>query len=96
MLQTFYYCKKTKFAEVMFLHMCHSVHRAGVCLSACWDTPSPGEVPPAADTTPRSRHHPQGTDTPTQEQTPPGTDPLEQTPLGNRHAPGAETSPREK
>ena len=26
----------------MFLHLsCHSVHREDVCLSACWDTPTP-------------------------------------------------------
>ena len=43
-----YYRPQTKFAKVMFLHLCvsHSVH-GGVCLSACWDT-----------TTPPSRHPP--------------------------------------
>ena len=41
-------------AKVIFLHLSviHSVHRGGICLSACWDT-----------TPPRSRHPP-GADTP--------------------------------
>ena len=67
----------------VFTRVCHSVHRGGVCLSACWDTtPPPQEQtnPPEADTPwkqtpPRSRHppwgrHPLEADTP-REQTPP-------------------------
>ena len=52
----------------VFTPVCHSVHRGGVCLSACWDTPTPRsrhpreQTPPRADT-PGSRHP--------QEQTPP-------------------------
>ena len=61
----------------VFTGVCDSVHRGGVCISACWDTTSPpwGQTPPrsrhppGADT-PRSRHPP-GADTPPQEQTPP-------------------------
>ena len=49
----------------MFLHLSvsHSVHRGGVCPSACWDTPPPsrhslgqtppGQTPPRADTPPQ-------------------------------------------
>ena len=47
----------------IFTPVCHSVHRRGVCLSACWDTHSPlGQTPPSwADTpwqTPPDRHTP--------------------------------------
>ena len=61
----------------IFTPVCHSVHRGGVCLSACWDTTTP----------PRSRH-PLGAYTPP-EQTPSleQTPPLEQTPLQSRHPP---------
>ena len=61
----------------VFTPVCHSVHRGGVCLSACWDTtpreqthppsrhpPGADTHPSRADTTPGSRHPP--------EQTPPG------------------------
>ena len=42
-----FYRPQTKFAKVMFLHLSvsHSVHRAGVCLSACWDTPRKQKPP---------------------------------------------------
>ena len=30
----------------VFTPVCHSVHRGGVCLSACWDTHTPLEAPP--------------------------------------------------
>ena len=52
--------------------VCHSVHSRGVCLSACWDTPTradtPGQVPPGSHT-PRQLHpprqvHPQAGTTP--------------------------------
>ena len=53
----------------MFLHLSvsHSVHRGGVCLSACWDTypQPPGADSPQKQTSPRA-------DTPP-EQTPPCT-----------------------
>ena len=58
----------------MFLHLSvsHSVHRRGVCLSACWDTPPQADTPlvdTQEQTPPRSRHsqgsrHPQEADTP--------------------------------
>ena len=87
-------------AKVIFLHLSviHSVHRGGVCFSACWDntppgadtpleqTPSPGADPPWSrhprSRPPRSRH-------PT-EQTPP-----EQTPFGADIPLGLSTPPRE-
>ena len=47
---------KRSCGKVMFLHLSvsHSVHKGGVCLSACWDTPPPpgrhpflpGQAPP--------------------------------------------------
>ena len=56
----------------VFTPVCHSVHRGGVCLSACWDTtPSP-----------RTRHPPRP-GTPPPEQTPP---PGPGTPPGSRPA----------
>ena len=36
----------------IFTPVCHSVHRGGVCLSACWDTPCQGDTPPAKETPP--------------------------------------------
>ena len=43
--------------KVMFLHLpvSHSVHRGGVCLSACWDTHSPGQTCPWADYSPSAQ-----------------------------------------
>ena len=42
----------------VFPGMCDSVHRRGVCLSACWDTRPPlgADTTPGADTPPGSRH----------------------------------------
>ena len=37
----------------VFTGICDSVHRGGVCLSACWDA-----TPPGADTPAQSRHPP--------------------------------------
>ena len=48
----------------VFTGVCDSVHRGGVCLSACWDTHTPWEQTAL----------PQGADTP-QEQTPPWSKP---------------------
>ena len=47
----------------VFTGVCDSVHRGGVCISACWDTTTPLGADP-----PRSRHppgirHPPGADT---------------------------------
>ena len=36
----------------IFTPVCHSVHRGGVCLSACWDTPPSRHSPPGS----RLRH----------------------------------------
>ena len=57
----YHYRPQTKFAKVMFLHLSvsHSVHRGGVCLSACWDTP-PGTRHPPDQATPPTRHPPSG------------------------------------
>ena len=38
--------------KVMFLHLSVIVHRGGVCLSACWDTPPWADTHPRADTPP--------------------------------------------
>ena len=50
--------------KVIFSEACvnNSVHRGGVCLSACWDTTTPGSRHPSKTRHPRSR--------PPQEQTP--------------------------
>ena len=58
----FYYRPQTKFAKVIFLHVSvsHSVHRGGVCLSACWDTSPRAEPPPPL------AHPPSGTPPPAQ------------------------------
>ena len=61
----------------IFAPVCHSVHKGGVCLSACWDTtlPPPEKIPP--------RRHPlEQTHTP-REQTPPEAD----TPQSRHHTP---------
>ena len=65
-------------------YRCVSVHRGGVCLSACWDTtpPSGSRHPPPRADTPRSRHPP--------EQTPPIADPPK-----SRH-PQEQTLPQEQ
>ena len=67
-----YYRPQMKFAKVMgyvFTPVCHSVHRGGVCLSACWDTPLPNQTHPPEQTLP-------GDD-------PPGRHPLAQCMLGD-------------
>ena len=43
----------------VFTPVCHSVHRGGVCLSACWYTHLPLADTPQADTPP-GRHTPPG------------------------------------
>ena len=43
----------------VFTGVCDSVHRGGVCLTACWDATPPEQTPPSilgADTHPWSRH----------------------------------------
>ena len=48
--------RKRSWGKVMFLQVCViSVHRGGVCLSACWDTP-PGADTPQEQIIPKSRH----------------------------------------
>ena len=73
----------------VFTGVCDSVHRGGVCLSACWDT-----TPLGADT-PQSRH-PLGADTPPRADTPPEqTPPWEQTPHWSRHPPRSRHLPEQ-
>ena len=55
----------------VFTGVCDSVHRRGVCLSTCWDTP-PGSTHPRTRYTPQTRYTPRTRYTP-QEQTPPRT-----------------------
>ena len=82
-------------AKVIFLHpVCHSVHRGGVCLGACWDTTPPQEQTPPP---PWSRHAPLGADIPRsrhpREQTPPRSrHPSPQ----SRHAPPKADTPSQK
>ena len=71
----------------VFTPVCHSVHRRGVCLSACWDTISPEQTPPWTRHTPRDQAPleqtppPPGPGSP-QSRPPLGADtPREQTPL---------------
>ena len=70
----------------VFTGVCDSVHRGGVCLSACWDT-----HPPGADT-PGSRHPPRpdtplGADMPPEQTSPPGANPPGANTPGSRHPP---------
>ena len=69
----------------VFTGVCDSVHRGGVCLSACWDaTPAPG-----ADTPPWTRHPQDQTPTHPWDQIPPSWDqmpPRADTPPG-KHTP---------
>ena len=76
-----FYCPQWSCGKVIFLQTCvkNSIHRGGVCLSACWDTPlgqtPPGQTPP--------RQAPPWTDLPGQTlpgQTPrPPPEPLQRT-----------------
>ena len=50
----------------VFTGVCDSVHRGGVCLSACWDA-----TPPPPEQTPPGQVHPPGADPPGAD-TPPG------------------------
>ena len=52
----------------VFTPVCHSVHRGGVCLSACWDTTPPSRHPP--DQTPPWSRYPPGAGTPRTKYTP--------------------------
>ena len=55
----------------IFTPVCHSVHRGGVCLSACWDNtpqsrqPPWSRLPPRPDTPPGADTPPDLTDPPT-------------------------------
>ena len=86
-------------AKVIFLHLSviHSVHRGGVCLSACWD-------PPGSRHTPAGSRHPPGPDippgpqppwtTPQSRLSPPPDHPPEQTPPPwSRHPPQSRHPP---
>ena len=83
------YRPQWSWAKLMFLWVSVILLTGGVCHSACWDTQTPPH--PHTPTPPWA-------DTPSQEQTPPGTDipphlPPEQTPLRSRHPPGVDTVP---
>ena len=74
----------------VFTGICDSIHRGGVCLSACWDTTPGADTPLGADTPPeqtpppRSRH-------------PPGLNPPTRYPLGpGTHRPGTPPTPRKQ
>ena len=69
----------------VFTPVCHSVHRRGVCLSACWDTIPPEQAPPGSRH-PLEQAHPRDQVPLEQTTPPPGTrQPPEQTPPGSRH-----------
>ena len=80
----------------VFTGVCDSVHRGGVCLSACWDTTTPpgANIPLGADIPleqipPGSRHSP-----PPRSRHPPGSrPPWEQTPPPLRSRPPQEQTP---
>ena len=73
----------TKLRRLCF-YTCLSVHRRGICLSACWDTPwdqaLPKQTPPVGPGTPQTRHPPRA-------DTPQAQAPLEQTPSWNQTPP---------
>ena len=82
-----YYRPQRSCGKVMFLHLSvsHSVHRGGVCLSACWDTP-PGRYTPLGRYTPW-QVHPPGRYTPLGRYTPWQLHPWADTPPGQVHPP---------
>ena len=75
----------------IFAPVCHSVHRGGVCLSACWDAtphksrPLPEQTPPRAD--------PQEQTPPKEQTSPKSRHPQEQTPSQSRHPPKSRHPP---
>ena len=72
----------------IFTPVCHSVHKGGFCLNACWDTPPPEQTPLG---------HPPGADTHPPEQTLPWEQtPPKQTPPWSRHPPPEQTPPWEQ
>ena len=72
-----YYRPQRSCEGYVFTPVCHSVHRGGGCLSACWDTTT---CPPEQTHTPRAGP---------QEQAPPRADtpPDQAPPLRSRHPP---------
>ena len=70
----------------IFTPVCHSVHRGGVCLSACWDTTPP--LPPGTRHLPWSRPNPPGPSTPS------SRPPWDQAPPRSRPPPRAEHAGR--
>ena len=61
-LRFFYKPQRSCGQGYVFTCVCDSVHRRGVCLSACWDTTPPEQTPPPPEQTPPGsrHHHPQG------------------------------------
>ena len=51
-------CKRSLGQGNIFTPVCHSVHRGGICLSACWDTTPRNHAPPGAMQHPlQTMHH---------------------------------------
>ena len=81
-----YYRPQRSWAKVIFSQACvkNSVHRGGVCLSACWDTPPPqdqADPPQDQADTPGSRRPPQTSQAdPHQDQADTSPGPARQTP----------------
>ena len=83
----------------VFTSVYDSVHRGGVCLSACWDTTSPrpgSRHPPEQTPPPRSRPPPEQTPReqtppPKSRHPPPGADTHH--PSGSRHLPPGKRTP---
>ena len=72
----------------VFTGVCDSVHRGGVCLSACWDTTPLEQTPPQEQTPPRADTSPEQTHTPWEQAPPEQKSPLpKQTPPQSRHPP---------
>ena len=69
----------------IFTPVCHSVHRGGVCLSACWDTTHWTMHPLPLDHAPPGTMHPSSTCTPP-DHAPPPNRPCT-TPTPRDHAP---------
>ena len=81
----------------VFTPVCHSVHRGGVCLSACWDTTPPGRHTPPGTPLPLGKHTPPGSTHPRRNHTQPlpgSTPPPKSTHPGKHTPPGSTPSPR--
>ena len=90
-------CPQRSCEGYVFTPVCHSVHKGGVCLSACWDTPRkeappPGRKPSREGSTLLGRKHPP------ERKHPPGKEapnPWEGSTPRKEALPGKETPPRE-